>query len=113
MSRKRVRSKKEIKSESIEIENVNSPNTSGLVGQKMQSRKSIKSNFHNRETAEDSEMKCCEFWENYARTTKENGGIECLSCRNWLHECRPSYKDKCVDCGRKLLLEKTKMQKRI
>jgi len=52
-----------MKSKSREIESVNSPNTSGLLGQKMQSRKSIKTNFHNQETAEDSERKCCECWE--------------------------------------------------
>ena len=63
MSKKRVRSHKEMKSKSREIESVNSPNTSGLLGQKMQSRKSIKTNFHNQEIAEDSERKCCECWE--------------------------------------------------
>ena len=92
---------------------MNSPNTSGLLGQKMQSRKSIKTSFHIQETAEDSEMKCRECWENYTRTTKEDGGIERVSCRNWMHEFRSSYKDKCVDCGRKLPLEKNKMQKMI
>jgi len=67
VSRKRVRSKKEIKSESRELESVNSSNISGLLCKKMQSRKSIKTNFHNQQTAEDSEMKCCECWE----TTRE------------------------------------------
>jgi len=60
MSRKRVRSKEGIKSKIREIGSVNIPNTSGLLGQKIQSRKSIKTNFYNQRTAENSEMKCCE-----------------------------------------------------
>ena len=72
MSRKRVRSEEEIKSNSREVESLNSPNISGLLGQKMQIRKSIRTNFHNQETAEDSEMKCCESWEKCTRTRKES-----------------------------------------
>jgi hypothetical protein len=113
ISKKRLRNKKEIKSKSREIESLNRSNTSGLLSKKMQSRKSIKTNFHNQETAEDSDMKCCECWESDARTTKEDGGIECVSYRNWLQEFRSSYKNKCVDCGRKLLRGKNNMQKGI
>ena len=80
----------------------------------MQRRKSVKAYFHNQETTEDSEMKCYECWENYGQTTKEDDGIESGSCRNWLHEFHSSYKDKWVDCSRKLLREKNiKMQKSI
>jgi hypothetical protein len=37
---------------------------------------------------------------------KEDDWIECVSCRNWLHEFCSPYKVKGVDCGRKLLQEK-------
>jgi len=47
------------------------------------------------------------------KTIKEDGWVECVSGRNWLHEFCFTCKDKCRDCGRKSLLEKNKMQKRI
>jgi hypothetical protein len=65
MSRKSGRSKQEIKSKSSEIESVISPNTSGLQGQKMQKNKSLKTEIHNQERAEESETTCCECYENY------------------------------------------------
>ena len=53
-------------------------------------------------------------WENYLQTIKEDDWIECVSYRNWLHDFRSPYKDKCVDYGKKLLREKnSKMQKRM
>jgi hypothetical protein len=64
----------------------NSPSISCIIGQKVQRRKPIKTNFHYQETSEASEMICCERWENYAQTTNEDGEFECLSCRNWLRE---------------------------
>ena len=46
----------------------------------MQRNQSIKTDIHNQETADDSETKCCECWENYAQTTKENDWMKCVSC---------------------------------
>jgi hypothetical protein len=50
---------------SREIGSVISPNTSGLQGQKMQRKKSIKTDIHNQETAGDFERQFYECWENY------------------------------------------------
>jgi hypothetical protein len=100
ISRKRERNKKDIKSKGREIENVNSPKTSGLQGEKMQKKNSIKTDIHNQEAAEDSEKKCCVCWENYVKTAEHDGWIECVSCRNLLHEFCSPYKDKCFGCGR-------------
>jgi hypothetical protein len=59
-------------------------------------------------------MKCCDFWENYLKATKEDDWIECESYRNWLHEFCSPYKEKRFDCGRKLLRQKNgMMQKRM
>jgi hypothetical protein len=52
-------------------------------------------------------------WENNVQSVKEDGWVEYVSCRNWLHEFCFTYKDKCIDCGKKSLPEKNKMQKRI
>jgi hypothetical protein len=35
---------------------------------------------------ETSVKKCCEHWENYVQTAKEDDWIECVRCRNRLHE---------------------------
>ena len=70
ISRKGERIKEDMKSKSREIENVNSPKTSGLQGEKMQKKKPININIHNKEAAEDSEKKCCVRWENYVQTAK-------------------------------------------
>jgi hypothetical protein len=40
------------------------------------------------------------------KTTKEDDWIECVSCRNWLHEFWSPHEDQYVDYGRKLLLQK-------
>jgi hypothetical protein len=53
------------------------------------------------------------YYGNNVKTAKEDGRVECVSCRNWLHEFCFTYKDKCIDCGIKSLLEENKMQKRI
>jgi dsDNA-specific endonuclease/ATPase MutS2 len=91
----------EIMSKDREIENVNSPKTSGIQGQKMQKYKSIKTSIHNQEALEDSESKFSKRWEKYLQTTNEEKWIECVSCRN----CCPSFvlhkKDKCVGCRRR------------
>ena len=71
---------------------INSSSTSGLQGQKMQKKKSIKTDIHYQETAEDSETRGCEWWENYVQTTKEEDWLECVSCRKWLHEFCSPYK---------------------
>jgi hypothetical protein len=65
-----------------------------------------KSDIHNQETAEETETKCCECWENYMQKTKKDGSIKFVSCRNSLQDLFPLHKDKCVDCIRKLLREK-------
>lgn len=45
---------------------------------------------------------------------KKDDWIECVSCRNWLHEFCSPYKHKYVDCGRKLVRDKnSKMQMRM
>jgi hypothetical protein len=59
VSRKRERSKEEIKSKGREIESVSSPNTSDLKRQKTQENKLIKTGIHNEELAEDFETRCC------------------------------------------------------
>jgi len=45
------------------MRSVNSSNTSGLQGQKIQKNMSIKTDIHNQEKSEDSEMKFSECWE--------------------------------------------------
>jgi uncharacterized membrane protein YcgQ (UPF0703/DUF1980 family) len=95
---------------------VNITNTSGLQsGKTLKKKKSKEKESSNQKTPENSDTnKCCECWENYFRTTKEDDWIECVCCINWLHESCSQYKDKCVDCGRKLLREEnSKNQKRI
>jgi len=48
------------------------------------------------------------------QTTKENDWMECVSCRNWLHDFCSPYKDRCVYCGRKLVrLKESNTQKRV
>jgi len=54
---------KEAKSREIEI--ALSSNTSGFQGQIMQRKKSIKTDIHNQEKAEDCDRKFFECWENY------------------------------------------------
>jgi hypothetical protein len=73
-----------------------------------------KSYINNQETAEETEKKCRECWENQVQITKKDDWMEGVSCRNWLHDFFSLYKDKRVDCVRKLLQEKkSKMQKKI
>jgi hypothetical protein len=72
--------------EQKKTESVNSPNTSGLQGQKIQKKNSLEKDFPNQETSEDSDTKCCECWRNYLQTSKEDDWIKCVSCRNWLHD---------------------------
>jgi hypothetical protein len=80
----------------------------------MQRKQSITIVIHNQETAEVTENKCCEWWKNYLHTDKEGGWIENMNCGKWLHEFCSPYNDKCVECGRNLLLEEnSKLQKRI
>lgn len=45
------------------MRSANSPIKSGLQRQKIQKNRSIKTDIHNQETSEDSEMKFVEFWE--------------------------------------------------
>jgi len=77
----------------------------------MQKEQSIRTDLRNQETSEDSETECCECWENHLQTPKEDDWIECMSCRNCLQMFLSQYKAKCVDCGRKLLREKTKCRR--
>jgi hypothetical protein len=58
-----------------------------------------KTGINNQETAVDSDTQLC-CWDNYVQTTKEADWIECVSCRNRLHEFCCPYKDKVFDCGR-------------
>ena len=105
ISRKTERSKEDIKSKVRKIESLNIK-YSDLQGQKMQRKKTIKTDIHNQETSEVSETKCCECWENYMQTTTEDDWIECVSCRNWLLEFCSPYENKWVDCHRKLMRDK-------
>ena len=77
-----TRSKKEINSKNKEIESVNSSNISVPQGQKMQRKESMKTDIHNQITAEESEKKCCECWEDYVHISKEDDWVKCESCRN-------------------------------
>jgi hypothetical protein len=43
---------------------------------------------------------------NTCKRSNDDGWIECVSFRNWLHEFCSLYKDKCIDSGRILLQEK-------
>jgi hypothetical protein len=80
----------------------------------MQKKNSLKQDIHNQEICEDSDTKFCECWEHYLHTAKDDDWTEYVSSRKWLHELCSPYKDKCVDCGRKLLRDKnSKMQKRM
>jgi len=80
----------------------------------MQRKNSITTDTHNQETAEDFDTNCCECWEDYVPTAKNDDWIEYVNCRNWLREFCSPCKHRCFDCGRKLLREKSsKMQKRI
>ena len=54
--------------------------------------------------------RCCECWENYFLTKKKDDWIKCLNCAKWLHETCSPYKEKCVDCGRKLAREENMKQ---
>jgi hypothetical protein len=38
----------------------------------MQKTKSINTRIHNQEASENSETKCCECWEDYLQTAKED-----------------------------------------
>jgi len=42
----------------------------------MRNKKSIKTDIHNKGTAEDSEKKCRESWEYYVQTAQESGWME-------------------------------------
>jgi hypothetical protein len=49
--------------------------------------------MHIQESTEDRDKKCCEGWKNYELKTEEDCWIECVSCRNWLHEFCSSNKN--------------------
>jgi hypothetical protein len=85
LSRKSEISKEEVKSKKRQTESVNNPNNSGLQGQKMKEKKSIKPDIYIQETAENSKKKCCEYWKKYMQTTMKDERIEYVSSRNWLH----------------------------
>ena len=79
-----------------------------LQGHKMQRKKTMQTDIHNQKTAEDSDTRCCECWENYVQITKADNWIERVRWSSVLHT------NKCVECGRKLLRQKnSKTQKRI
>lgn len=64
-------------------------------------------------TPENSDSnRCCECWENYFLTTKEDDWIECVNCKKWLHESCSVYNNKCVDCGRKLAREENEKKQK-
>ena len=56
-------------------------------------KKEVKTAIHDTETAEVTERKCSECWQNYVQTAKEDDKIEHVRCRKRLHHFFSPHKD--------------------
>lgn len=51
-------------------------------------------------TYDEDDVSCVECWEDYYVTKTKVDWIQCLGCKNWLHESCTMYTNKCNSCGR-------------
>ncbi|KAJ0180122.1 hypothetical protein K1T71_004713 [Dendrolimus kikuchii] len=101
-----------------QTKNVNTQNTMQCPVRKAQETKGIGKVFNQRDehsnesdSSQNGGNECVECFEDFAKTKSKVDWIQCVMCKNWLHETCTMYGDYCNQCQRlKLRHEKKKLK---